>query len=148
MTMPTTLTVDPALRFEVLDLVTRYATAIDTRDWALFRSTFTDDADVDYAFARWTDADSFTKFMQQAHDPAGKSMHRMSNTVITGLDPLTARTYGDAIVLEADNVKGTEANAWYDDAFVRSDEHGLQISRRHIRMTSMVDIGPNKAAQM
>ncbi|WP_051792189.1 nuclear transport factor 2 family protein [Amycolatopsis jejuensis] len=138
-------TVDPALRFEILDLVTRYATAIDTRDWVLFRSTFTADADVDYGFAKWSDADSFTKFMQENHDPAGMSLHRMSNTVITGVDPLAARTYGDALILSPDNSKGTVSNAWYDDEFVRTEERGLRISRRHLRMTSLIETGPNQA---
>ncbi|GIW45289.1 MAG: hypothetical protein KatS3mg077_2571 [Candidatus Binatia bacterium] len=35
-------------RIEIQELLTRYATAIDTRDWDLFTSCFTPDATIDY----------------------------------------------------------------------------------------------------
>src|ERR1700751_881744 len=40
---------------EIATLLTRYARAVDSRDWDLYRSVFTDDAHIDYAavtFAR------------------------------------------------------------------------------------------------
>lgn len=134
-------------RFELLDLVNRYATGIDTRDWTLFQSTFTDDAEVDFGFSRWSDAEDFTAFMRDAHDPAGRTLHRMTNTVVDSIAPLRARTYGDALVLEADNLNGTIANAWYDDEFERTDS-GLKIRRRAVHMISMRAIGPNLAADL
>ncbi|MFL2000465.1 MULTISPECIES: nuclear transport factor 2 family protein [unclassified Microbacterium] len=142
-----TITPTPHERFEILDLVHRYSTGIDTRDWALFASTFTDDAHVDFGFAQWEGAPSFTAFMRETHDPAGRTLHRMTNTVVTGIDPLTARTYGDAIVLQPDNVHGTIANAWYDDEIVRTPD-GLRIRRRVVHMISMRAIGPNLVAEM
>ncbi|WP_354570068.1 nuclear transport factor 2 family protein [Glaciihabitans sp. UYNi722] len=148
--MPTTpLTLDPALRFEILDLVTRYATAIDTKDWDLFRSTFANEVVIDYgpAVGSWTDPDAFTTFMRDGHQPAGRTLHRMSNTTITGTDPLTARTYGDGIVLEADNTKGTLATAWYDDEITPTST-GLKISRRTVHMILFTPVGPNLAATM
>ncbi len=38
-------------RIAVEDLLTRYATAVDRRDWELYRSVFTTDAEVDYTTA-------------------------------------------------------------------------------------------------
>ena len=140
-------TIAPVERFEILDLINRYSTGIDTRDWGLFQSAFTSDAQVDFGFAQWTGAEAFTIFMRDTHDPAGRTLHRMTNTTITSVDPLTVRTYGDAVVLQADNVTGTIANAWYDDVLTRT-EHGLQIQRRTVRMISMRAIGPNLAADM
>ena len=35
-------------RIEIDDLLTRYATAVDTRDWDLYQSVFTADAVIDY----------------------------------------------------------------------------------------------------
>ena len=134
-------------RFEIVDLVNRYSTGIDTRDWELFRSTFTEDASVDFGFARWDGSNAFTAFMRETHKPAGRTLHRMTNTVVTGLDPLEVRTYGDAVVLQSDNQAGTIANAWYDDELVRT-AHGLQIKRRNVHMISMRAIGPNLAANM
>lgn len=143
--MPTAVT--PADRFEILDLINRYSTGIDTRDWNLFASTFADDAQVDFGFAQWSGAEAFTTFMRDTHDPAGRTLHRMTNTTITGTEPLTARTYGDAIVLQADNATGTIANAWYDDVLARTP-HGLQIQSRTVHMISMRTIGPNLAVEM
>jgi len=136
-------------RFAILDTIYRYATGIDARDWALFRTAFTDDATVDFGFAQWTDGDSFATFMRETHDPAGRTLHRMSNTVVTRTDEgeLTARTYGDAVVLQADNVTGTIANAWYDDTFAATED-GYRISSRTVHMISMRAIGPNLAAEM
>ena len=143
-TMPT-LTSDE--RFEILDLMHRYSTGIDTRDWALFQSVFTGDAHVDFGFAQWTGAKAFTTFMSDTHDPAGRTLHRMTNTIITSTDPLTVRTYGDALVLQADNTTGTIANAWYDDELTRTDA-GMRIGRRTVHMISMRNVGPNLAADM
>jgi hypothetical protein len=38
-------------RLEIQNLLAKYARAVDTRDWALWRSLFTDDATVDYSSA-------------------------------------------------------------------------------------------------
>ncbi len=40
-----------ANRIAVEDLLTRYATAVDRRDWDLYRTVFTADAEVDYTSA-------------------------------------------------------------------------------------------------
>jgi 3-phenylpropionate/cinnamic acid dioxygenase small subunit len=44
-------TIDTADRIRMDDLLTRYATAIDSRDWALLDSVFTKDAHLDYRTA-------------------------------------------------------------------------------------------------
>lgn len=45
-----TLTLDDLItRAEITDTVLRYATAIDTRDWAMLRSILTDPFDIDYS---------------------------------------------------------------------------------------------------
>jgi 3-phenylpropionate/cinnamic acid dioxygenase small subunit len=36
---------------EIQQLLARYARALDTRDWELYRSVFTEDAFIDYAAA-------------------------------------------------------------------------------------------------
>ena len=38
-------------RIEINDLLTRYAHAVDTKDWALYRTVFTADAHIDYESA-------------------------------------------------------------------------------------------------
>ena len=41
-------------RLAIEDLLTRYATAVDQRDWDLYRSVFAADAEVDYTPAGGT----------------------------------------------------------------------------------------------
>ena len=38
-------------RLEIHELLARYARAVDTKDWALYRSVFTPDATIDYSSA-------------------------------------------------------------------------------------------------
>lgn len=38
-------------RLEINDLLTRYAHSVDSKDWTLYRSVFTDDAFIDYESA-------------------------------------------------------------------------------------------------
>ena len=49
------MTVDPirdlADRLAIGDLLTRYATAVDRRDWDLYRTVFTSDAEINYTSA-------------------------------------------------------------------------------------------------
>lgn len=123
---------DLALHAEVVDVVTRYASGIDRRDWALFRSAFADEAKVDYGpfMGSWTSGDDFTAFMRESHSPAGLSVHRMTNIVITGTNPLTARTYGDALLQHRDDTATVDHSAgYYDDEFVRTED-GLKIASR------------------
>ena len=42
---------DLADRIAIGDLLTRYATAVDRRDWDLYRTVFTEDAHIDYTSA-------------------------------------------------------------------------------------------------
>ena len=44
-------------RIEIAELLARYARAVDTKDWDLWRSVFTDDAYVDYRSAGGVDGD-------------------------------------------------------------------------------------------
>ena len=142
-------TAELELRAEIEELVTRYATAIDHRDWELFRSVFADDAHIDYGplMGVWDDAAVFTEFMAQAHAAAGRSIHRMTNVVVARGGALAAVTYGDSIILDAAN----EANydhgaAAYDDTFVRTDA-GLKIASRktsvvlYEKLTSNLAVG-------
>jgi hypothetical protein len=68
---------------QIIALLTRYATGIDRRDWALFQACFTDDARSDYGtFGQWGSAAQITAFMREAHAGMGPTLHRLSNFVI------------------------------------------------------------------
>lgn len=82
------LTVEDLLtRAEITDLVLRYATGIDARDWALYRSIFADEVDFDFSTwgrppARRT-ADDWVAGVREALSGFDATEHLLSNFVIT-----------------------------------------------------------------
>ncbi|MCV7175164.1 nuclear transport factor 2 family protein, partial [Mycolicibacterium sphagni] len=105
-------------RDDIVDVLTRYATGIDSRDWTLFRSCFTDDAHFDYgAIGQWQSPEAITAYMRASH--SGPSMHRLTNFVIVvDGDTATARTYVDAVVMGPKGLGAIENFGWYDDQLV------------------------------
>jgi 3-phenylpropionate/cinnamic acid dioxygenase small subunit len=130
-------------RQDIADVLVRYATGIDRRDWPLFRTVFTDDCQLDYGeVGSWQGVDAVTEFMQQAHALAGHTMHRLTNQVIAvDGDSAQARTYVDALIMLADNNSGVNAAGFYDDEFVRT-ERGWQIARRRFIQVRVAPVGP------
>ena len=119
------------VRQDVAEVLVRYASGIDRRDWALLRTCFTDDCETDYGtIGAWHGAEAITDWMQKAHARCGTTMHRVSNPDITrDGDRVTARSYCDAIVLMAGNQAGTRAVGIFDDDLVLTGQ-GWKIARR------------------
>ena len=122
-------------RDDLFDLTIRYATAIDTRNYSLLTTVFTDDAIVDYGVVgSWTGGAEVAEFMEAAHVAAAHTIHRMSNQAVQiGGDTATLRTYVDALILLEDG-SGANPIGYYDDHAVRTTE-GWRIARR--RYTSV-----------
>jgi 3-phenylpropionate/cinnamic acid dioxygenase small subunit len=129
-------------RQDIADVLLRYATGIDRRDWPLFRTVFTYDCELDYGeVGSWKGVDAVTEFMQQAHAMAGHTMHRLTNQVITvDGDAAQARTYVDALIMLGDNTSGVNAAGFYDDEMVRT-ERGWQIVRRRFTQVRVAPVG-------
>ncbi|MFY9763867.1 MAG: nuclear transport factor 2 family protein [Mycobacterium sp.] len=129
-------------RQDITDVLLRYATGIDRRDWPLFRTVFADDCELDYGeVGSWKGVDAVTEFMQQAHAMAGHTMHRLTNQVITvDGDTAEARTYVDALIMLGDNISGVNAAGFYDDDLVRTDD-GWRVTRRRFIQVRVAAIG-------
>jgi 3-phenylpropionate/cinnamic acid dioxygenase small subunit len=129
-------------RQDITDVLLRYATGIDRRDWPLFRTVFADDCELDYGeVGSWKGVDAVTEFMQQAHAMAGHTMHRLTNQVITvDGDTAEARTYVDTLIMLGDNTSGVNAAGFYDDELVRT-EKGWQIARRRFTEVRVAAVG-------
>lgn len=114
---------------QITNVLVRYATGIDSRDWNLFRTCFTEDAQLDYGpLGRWNSREAVTRFMEVSH--SGPSQHRLSNFAITiEGNRARARTYVDAIVFGPGGWGGAQTIGYYDDELVYSAE-GWQIVRR------------------
>jgi 3-phenylpropionate/cinnamic acid dioxygenase small subunit len=127
--------VDREVRLDVAEVLVRYATGIDRRDWDLFRSCFTDDCEADCGdIGVWHGVEEITEWMREVHEPCGHTLHRITNqTVTSNGDGVSARSYVDALVMFADNQSGTRAAGFYDDELVATDD-GWKIARRRFIM--------------
>jgi uncharacterized protein (TIGR02246 family) len=138
---------DVQTRQDVADVLVRYATGIDRRDWTLFRSCFTDDCDADYGdIGHWHGADEITAWMERTHAPCGPTLHRISNPTVTRQgDGVVARSYVDALVLGPDGTTGFRAVGHYDDE-LRSGDGGWRIARRTYTSVLIEPVGGPPAA--
>jgi hypothetical protein len=130
-------------RQDISDLLVRYATGIDRRDWPLFRTVFTDDCELDYGeIGTWRGVDAVTEFMDTTHAMAGHTLHRLTNQAIAlDGDKATARTYIDAVIMFGDNKSGVNAWGFYDDEIVRGAD-GWRIARRRFTQVRIATFGP------
>lgn len=129
-------------RQDICELLVRYATGIDRRDWPLFRTVFTADCELDYGeIGSWTGVDAVAGFMERVHALAGHTLHRLTNHAITvDGDKATARTYIDGLIMAADNVSGVNAIGFYDDEIVRTAD-GWRIARRRYTQVRLTTVG-------
>ena len=118
---------------QIGEVLVRYATGIDSKDWPLFRSCWTDEIDVDYQqLGRFTSADALTEVMTRLHENMGPTYHRLSNFVIAvDGDRATARSYVHAVLMlqPDDSTNWVDALGHYDDVFVRT-QGGWRIRER------------------
>jgi 3-phenylpropionate/cinnamic acid dioxygenase small subunit len=129
-------------RQDISEVLLRYATGIDRRDWPLFRTAFTDDCELDYGeIGTWHGVDAVTEFMETSHAMAGHTMHRLTNQVITvDGDRAAARTYVDGLIMFGETGSGVNAIGFYDDEIVRTDG-GWRIARRRFTPVRVSAVG-------
>ena len=100
---------------QITEVLIRYATGIDSKDWPLFRSCWADEVDLDYGeLGEFTDPDAFTDLFAQVHNPMGNTYHRLSNFVVdVSGDTATARTYVHAVLMVTpdDDAPGSTSSA-------------------------------------
>jgi hypothetical protein len=133
---------------QIADVLIRYATGIDFKDWALLRTCWTRDVDCDYGdVGRYSGVDAISGLMEQLHSSMGPTYHRLSNFTITvDGDRATARSYVFAHLqaVPGDPATWVEALGHYDDELARTPD-GWRIARRttHIaRVQSGVTVIP------
>jgi hypothetical protein len=118
---------------QIAEVLIRYATGIDSKDWPLLRSCWTDEIDVDYQqLGRFTSPDALTDVMRQLHENMGPTYHRLSNFVINvDGDRATVRSYVHAVLMlqPDDDTNWVDALGHYDDVFVRTAD-GWRINKR------------------
>jgi 3-phenylpropionate/cinnamic acid dioxygenase small subunit len=128
--------ITPVVQQQVTEVLVRYATAIDTRDWNLLRTCFTDDCDGDYGdIGHWRSAEELVSWMAGMHDPLGPSVHQLSNIALSpGAEGVISRAYIHGVIVLPDRTAAAHAYGWYDDELVEGPT-GWKIAKR--RFTSV-----------
>lgn len=119
----------------IVALINRYATGLDNADWALLRSCWADEVDVDYGTGEtWSSGDALNDFMERFHTGL-ITMHMNGNFVLedTGTYRAGGRTYFKAVLLRGDGSPFMRADGWYDDEFEKIAGE-WKITRRRVRM--------------
>jgi 3-phenylpropionate/cinnamic acid dioxygenase small subunit len=132
-------------RQDIAEVLVRYASGIDGREWELFRSCFTDRCEADYGdVGAWNGAEEITAFMREMHEPLGPTLHRITNQAVElrGDDQATARSYVDALVMGPDDGPAIRIAGYYDDELVRVVDN-WKIDRRRFTMVHL-EIGPKQ----
>ncbi|MCF2533554.1 nuclear transport factor 2 family protein [Yinghuangia soli] len=129
-------------RRELDDLLVRYATALDTRDFDLLDQVFTADAAIDYSSAggpKGPYPDLKRYFTTECFVPFDSWQHHITNKAVTldGADTAHGRTsvYNPLAFTAGDGTrKVLHAGAWYEDRFVRTAD-GWRIAARTLGMS-------------
>jgi 3-phenylpropionate/cinnamic acid dioxygenase small subunit len=130
----------PTDREQINDVLVRYATGIDTRNWALFRTCFTPGVRADYGdIGAWSGVDAITEFMATSHEGMVATKHLVSNVAIE-LEGETASvvSYVHAVLVRSqDPPSWIDAVGHYVDRFLRTPG-GWRIAERTYRMTRLL----------
>jgi 3-phenylpropionate/cinnamic acid dioxygenase small subunit len=133
------MTAEATAKQDIAEVLVRYATGIDRRDWDLFRSCFASDCLAEYEnIGTWESADAITDFMVSAHAGMGHTMHRLSNIAIDvhgDGNRAVARCSVDGILMAVDGQTGFNPIGFYDDVLVRTPD-GWRIAHRTFTMVT------------
>ncbi len=115
-------------RLDAIDLLHRFADGLDRRDWALYRSVFTDEIDLDYSsyrpehLGRWR-ADDWVARARLVFPGLDATAHTITNHRVT-LDGdnarITAYVRADHVVVDAGTTRVFTLCGRYDDGLVRT----------------------------
>jgi 3-phenylpropionate/cinnamic acid dioxygenase small subunit len=133
----------PDDRRDVEDVLVRYATGIDSRDWDLLRTCFTEECEADYGdIGHWHSGDEITSWMAQTHEPLGPTMHRITNIVVAlDGDRVRSRSYVQAVLTTVERPT-IHAYGWYDDELVSTPD-GWQIACRRFTPAT-IEVHPSR----
>ena len=124
-------------RDEIVELINRYALAVDAQRWALFDTIFTSDCIADFgSSAHWTDLATFKSDFAAFHASFDATQHLMMNhQVRIAGDRARSLTYGSWRLVRRAAEGGPlwDGSGWYDDAWVRLGD-GWRIAHRVCRV--------------
>jgi 3-phenylpropionate/cinnamic acid dioxygenase small subunit len=123
---------DVADRLAVSDVLIRYATALDNRDWELLASCFTDEATLDYDTSGVYGRDDFAEHCRVGLGRMKATQHVVTNHVIAlDGDRAHSTSYVIAQHVRENDITFTLGGTYHDD-LVRSGAEWRIASRRFV----------------
>jgi 3-phenylpropionate/cinnamic acid dioxygenase small subunit len=131
-------------RKEIIDTLNRYATSVDTRDWDLFLTCYTDEMVADMVSVGFHEpltmqSKEFLQIIRQAVDPFDSTQHLLSNFVIhVDADRATCVCYLQAMHFSEDDT-GTHTvviGGYYSHSLIRTPA-GWRIDKYKVVKTWM-----------
>ena len=125
-------------RLAISDFLTDYARAVDTKDWALFRSLFTDDAEIDYTSSGGIAGgpDEVVTWMENTMSMFSTTQHIITNETVA-IDGDTASVQAvlfNPMVFDGAETLSFTCGGGYDHDLVR-DGDGRKSRRVVMSMT-------------
>lgn len=126
------MTIDELLeRTAIVDVLNRYAQAIDRRDWGVARAAYHPDAQVDYGAYRGG-VDGLFKYIAGRHEAIEQSMHFMGQTVVV-IQGKAAFAVSPNIVFQRRAPNAAGPVAMFGDVKASGEERGtVQIGSRYL----------------
>jgi len=130
-------------RASISDVIYRYSTGVDGKDWALFRTCFADPLNADFTSTgvpapRTFPLDTWIRVVQKTLSPYRVTQHFNSNVIIkVNGDEATAVVYLKARHFpldDPDNKKIWDVGGYYTDRLVRTPE-GWKIANLKFTQT-------------
>jgi hypothetical protein len=134
-------------RARIVDVLTDYAWAIDSKNWDLLSNCFTEHCRVSYGngssphpggIQRFEDRATLVDYMSRTHGPLDASLHAMTNIRIDLVGPgsARARTYGrNTLVLKAHpDGPSYESLGYYEDELIEFEGQWRIDARRYTRV--------------
>jgi 3-phenylpropionate/cinnamic acid dioxygenase small subunit len=119
-------------RLAVSDVLTRYATAMDNRNWDLLATCFTEDATLDYDTSGVFGRKDFVTHCAEGLAPMKATQHSVTNHVIVlDGDRARATSYVTAQHVRANDATFTLGGTYHDE-LVRSGDDWAIANRRFV----------------
>lgn len=125
-------------RAEISDLLIRYTTCLDTKDWKLLHSCFTDEVEIDFSsigipLSTTSKVDNFIAFLSQVLGRARlKTQHLSTNHVISvegNSAVCTSYVFAQHYISDGEGGDDFVVRGYYTDTLVRTFQ-GWRISKR------------------
>jgi len=128
---------------EIINLILKYATALDSRNWSLLDELFTHDVTTDYGGVQRSGVDAIKAMIVSHLGGCGPSQHLFSNfRVEVSGNKASAKFYGRVMHAGTNDQKDSLFDVWceYQDELIRTENGWRTSFRRQVVFNATGDM--------